>query len=114
MATITIADHSTSILDAYGHISVRHPNDPNVFIMPRNIAPATLRSEFDLVEYHVSDASPVAGKAAPGGYAERYIHSEIYKMYVSVQSVVHSHAAAVMPFANTCKSLPLESWFSLD
>ena len=71
--------------------------------MPRNIAPGTVFSEKDLVEYYVEDASPV-DPASPAGYAERHIHSEIYKKYTSVQSVVHSHALAVVPFTIACKN----------
>ena len=70
--------------------------------MPRNIAPGTVTSEKDLVEYFVSDASPV-NESSPAGYAERHIHSEIYKKYESVQSIIHSHAPAVIPYSISCK-----------
>lgn len=33
-----------------------------------------------------------------GGYAERYIHSEILKRYPDVNAVVHSHAEDVLPY----------------
>jgi ribulose-5-phosphate 4-epimerase/fuculose-1-phosphate aldolase len=75
--------------------------------MPRNIAPGTLSLESDLVKYHVSDASPVS-TPSPAGYAERFIHSEIYKRFPEVQSVAHSHAPAVIPYSNSCNS-PLKS-----
>ncbi|CZR65091.1 uncharacterized protein PAC_14991 [Phialocephala subalpina] len=65
--------HFHHILDAYGHISVRHPQKHNVFIMSRNIAPAIISSAGDLIEYYVNDASPVESTAAVG-YVERYIH----------------------------------------
>lgn len=65
--------------------------------MPRNLAPALLASEADLVEYHVADAEPV-DPSAPNGYVERYIHSEIYKRYPGVNSVIHSHASEVIPY----------------
>ena len=69
--------------------------------MPRNIAPSTVSSESDLVEYYVSDASPVE-TTSPAGYAERHIHSGIYKKYRSVQSVIHSHCSAVTPYTVSC------------
>lgn len=65
--------------------------------MPRNMPPANIRSAADLVEYKISDASPVSPGAARG-YIERYIHSEIYKTYPAVNSVIHSHASEVVPF----------------
>ncbi|KAK5210458.1 hypothetical protein LTR47_000349 [Exophiala xenobiotica] len=98
--------HYHGILDAFGHLSFRHPTRRDVFIMPRNLAPANIASpEDDLVEYNVSDASPV-DSTAPAGYIERYIHSEIYKQYPGVNSVIHSHASAVVPY--TISGVPLK------
>lgn len=89
--------HYHSVLDAYGHISLRHPFDPSLFIMSRSIAPATVSSPSDLIHYHTSDASPVDPNSPPG-YAERHIHSAIYKSHPRINSVVHSHAESVIPF----------------
>lgn len=88
---------ASSVVDAYGHLSARHPFKPDIFIMPRNMPPATVASDRDLVEYYVSDASPV-DPSAPRGYLERCIHSEIYKKYSTVNSVIHSHSHAVVPY----------------
>ena len=66
------------------------------------MAPANVSSVGDLVEYHIADASPVA-TPAPTGYVERYIHSEIYKKYPRVNSVIHSHSDAVIPYCNSSK-----------
>lgn len=102
--TVFVLDYgrslSCSILDAYGHLSVRHPSRSDIFIMPRNMAPALIRSHEDLVQYHVSDGSPVEANP-PRGYVERYIHSEIYKKYPSINSVVHSHSKAIIPYGIT-------------
>lgn len=65
---------------AYGHISVRNPQNPNTFFLSKSLAPALVAGREHLAEYHVSDASPV-DKDAPKSYAERFIHSEIYKKY---------------------------------
>lgn len=65
---------------AYGHISVRNPQNPSTFFLSKSLAPALVSSREDLEEYHVSDASPV-NEGAAKGYAERFIHSEIYKKY---------------------------------
>lgn len=72
--------------------------------MPRNIAPGTISSESDLVEYNVSDASPV-DPASPAGYAERHIHSELYKRYAFVQSVIHSHDPKITPYSISCEAV---------
>jgi len=89
--------HYHGVVDAYGHISVRNPNDPSTFFMSRNKAPALVASVSDLVEYHVEDASPVDPNA-PKGFSERCIHSELFKRFKGVNSVIHSHAPAVLPY----------------
>ncbi|KAL9624118.1 MAG: hypothetical protein Q9160_001640 [Pyrenula sp. 1 TL-2023] len=78
--------------------------------MARFIAPGTISSEQDLVEYHVSDASSVDPHAPPG-YAERFIHSEIYKQYPSVNSVIHGHTEAVIPYS--ISDVPFRACFHL-
>ncbi|CAG7998749.1 unnamed protein product [Penicillium olsonii] len=98
--------HYHQILDAYGHLSVRHPTRPDVFLLPKNAAPANVKSPDDIVQYYVSDASAVDA-ASPSGYVERFIHSEIYKKYPNVHSIVHSHASAVLPYTITGNSVPL-------
>lgn len=59
--------------------------------------PALVSSPDDLVEYHVDSADAVEKSAKPG-YIERYIHSEIYKRYPNINSVVHSHSSDVLPY----------------
>lgn len=86
-----------NVLDAYGHVSVRNPENNSTFWMPANIPPALVSSRDDLVQYYVDNASAVDTNAREG-YIERYIHSEIYKHYPAVISVVHSHAEGVLPY----------------
>ena len=66
--------------------------------MSRYIAPGTISSESDLVEYYVEDAEPVDPNA-PKGYSERCIHSEVMKRFKDVNAVVHSHSEAVVPYS---------------
>lgn len=74
------------------------------------MAPALVSDRKDIEEYRVSDASPV-NPDAPKGYAERFIHSEIYKKYKGVNSVIHSHSEAVLPFS--ISSTPLRPVFHM-
>ncbi|KAI0915026.1 class II aldolase and Adducin N-terminal domain-containing protein [Ustulina deusta] len=90
--------HKNAVLDAYGHLSVRNPNNSSTFFMSRNLAPALVSSPSDIVEYHVLDASPVEPDA-PNGFIERFIHSEIYKRFSEINTVVHSHSPAVIPYS---------------
>jgi len=89
--------HNNGVLDAYGHISVRSPDNPATFYLPCNVSPALVSSPDDLVEYYVEDAKPVEKNVKPG-YVERYIHSEIYKRFPAANSVVHSHCSDVLPY----------------
>ncbi|KAF1365841.1 arad-like aldolase/epimerase [Lizonia empirigonia] len=89
--------HCHDVLDAYGHISVRSPDNPATFWMPCSMPPALVSSADDLVEYHIESAEAVEKNAKPG-YIERHIHSEIYKRFPGINSVVHSHAGDVLPY----------------
>lgn len=59
--------------------------------------PALVSSPDDLVEYNVESAEAVEKNAKPG-YLERFIHSEIYKRFPAINSIVHSHSSDVLPY----------------
>jgi HCOMODA/2-hydroxy-3-carboxy-muconic semialdehyde decarboxylase len=86
------------IVDAFGHISVRHDKNPDYFIMAHHLAPPLVTAA-DLVTFDL-ESKPVVdvGKRY---YSERFIHSEIYKVRPDVISVVHSHALPLIPFGVT-------------
>jgi ribulose-5-phosphate 4-epimerase/fuculose-1-phosphate aldolase len=83
------------ILDSFGHVSARSVKNPDHFFMPRAMPPA-LVSRADIVEVGL-DCKPVAPDA-PRLNGERYIHCEIYRARSDVQSVIHTHDLAVIPF----------------
>jgi len=84
------------IVDAFGHVSVRHDRDAGRFLLARNMAPARV-SAADIVEYAVATGEALMPDP-PRSYLERYIHSEIYKARSDVMAVVHNHSPAVLPF----------------
>lgn len=86
------------VVDAFGHLSVRHDKDPEKYVMSRHLAPA-LVTEKDLLTYNL-DSEPVP-PTKHRLYSERYIHGEIYKVRPDVMSIVHCHAAALIPFGIT-------------
>ncbi|KAK2601150.1 hypothetical protein N8I77_010620 [Diaporthe amygdali] len=102
--------HHQGVLDAYGHLSVRHPSNPQVFIMSRSMAPGTISSVADLIEYHVQNAEPLDPSAGQG-FAERHIHSEVYRRHANVSAVVHSHAESVIPY--TIAGVPLRPCYHM-
>jgi HCOMODA/2-hydroxy-3-carboxy-muconic semialdehyde decarboxylase len=86
------------IVDAFGHISVRHPGDPGRFLISRHRAPALVAPE-DILEYTL-DTEPV--HPTPAGwrhYGERVIHGCIYQARPDIISICHHHAPSMMPYA---------------
>jgi ribulose-5-phosphate 4-epimerase/fuculose-1-phosphate aldolase len=98
---LVIANHilaEQGVLDAFGHVSVRHPRDPQRFLMSRSLAPALVKAE-DVMEYDLDgNAVDPKGRAS---FLERFIHSEIYRARADVRAIVHSHAPAVIAFGAT-------------
>ncbi len=85
-----------NIVDAYGHVSVRHPDNPRRFLLATSIAPEMVE-EGDIVEFN-PDGTPVRDDGRPL-YLERFIHAGIYEARQDVQAVVHAHAEDVLPFS---------------
>lgn len=86
------------VLDAFGHVSVRHPRDPKRYLLSRSRAPELVAPD-DVLEYDLD--SNVLTPTNEKLYAERVIHGEIYKARPDVMAVVHHHAPAMMPFCIT-------------
>ena len=83
------------VVDAFGHVSMRHPTDPGRYLLSRSRSPALIEAG-DILEFTL-DSEPVA-PATVGLYAERVIHGCIYQARPDVMAVCHHHAPAVMPF----------------
>src|SRR5690349_22083149 len=83
------------VLDAYGHVSVRDPRNPNRFYLARHM-PAGLVTPADIIQYDL-DSKAVQGDPN-AGYTERFIHGEIYKARPDVMAVVHDHASELVAF----------------
>jgi HCOMODA/2-hydroxy-3-carboxy-muconic semialdehyde decarboxylase len=86
------------IIDAFGHVSMRHPDNPNRYLLSRSRAPELVTPE-DFIEYDL-DSKPVR-EPAHTQYSERVIHGEIYKARPEVMSVCHHHCPAFMPLLAT-------------
>ena len=84
------------VFDAFGHLSMRHPDSAERFLMARSIAPARVTAD-DIMEYDLdADAIDPRGR---GSFLEKFIHGEIYKARPDVMSIVHSHSPSVVPFS---------------
>lgn len=101
--------YAQSVLDGYGHVSARHDTKAHRFWMSRSMAPG-LVTPGDIMEFDL-DGEPVDARGR-GTYAERFIHSEIYRRRPDVNAIVHSHSPAVIPFGVT--NVPLRPIFHMS
>jgi len=96
------------VLDAMGHISVRHPQRKDHFLLARSMPPVLVTAA-DIMEYDV-DGQPVDAQGR-SSYSERFIHSEIYRARPDVMAVVHCHTASLIPFA--ASDVPLRPMYHM-
>ena len=87
-----------NVLDAWGHVSIRHPTNPQRYLLSKARAPALVSAE-DIMEFDL-DSNPIDPNAGRP-FLERYIHGEAYKARPDVNAVVHSHSPTVIPFTVT-------------
>jgi HCOMODA/2-hydroxy-3-carboxy-muconic semialdehyde decarboxylase len=94
------------VVDAYGHVSVRHPDDPRHFLIAHSVAPELVTAE-DIVELDL-DGQPARDEKRPL-YLERFIHAAIFEARPDVTAVVHAHAEDTLAFgvANATKLRPV-------
>jgi ribulose-5-phosphate 4-epimerase/fuculose-1-phosphate aldolase len=90
------------VVDAYGHVSMRHPHDPDLFLLSCSRSPELVVPE-DIMTFRFDGTSADGRKDNP--YLERFIHCGAYEANPEVMAVVHSHALAVLPFS--ISSVPL-------
>jgi len=103
VAAETIADLAAAsrilaergVVDGFGHVSLRHPDALDRYLMARAVAPALVTPD-DIIEYNL-DSNPCNANGR-GSFLERFIHGEIYKARPDINSVVHSHSPSVVPF----------------
>jgi len=99
VADLVAANHilfDQGVVDAFGHISVRHDKQPDRFLLARNMAPSRVEAE-DIVEFTLDgEAVNANGRKV---YLERFIHAEIFRKRPDVMAVVHSHSHSIVPLS---------------
>jgi len=90
------------VVDSFGHVSARHPDNPGRFLLSRARAPDCIE-ESDIMEFTLEGEPIDAGGRAP--YLERFIHGGLYEARADVFSVVHNHSPSVIPFGVTGRKL---------
>ena len=82
------------VFDAAGHVSMRHPERPERFLMSRSLAPQLVTAD-DIMEFTL-DCAPCDDDRKP--FIERFLHGGIYRKRADVMAIAHGHSAAVIPF----------------
>ncbi len=104
VAANRVLAHEIGVLDAYGHVSVRDPRNPNHYFLSRAIAAGSVTAA-DIIEYDLD--SKAVGADRTDGYLERFIHGEIYKARPDVMAVIHAHSPELIAFG--ASSVPLRN-----
>src|SRR5438445_12192026 len=86
------------VVDSFGHVSIRHPDRPERYVLSRARAPECVEVE-DLMEF-TCDGTP-ADPAGRKPYAERFIHGAVYEARPEAPAVVHNPTPSLIPFAVT-------------
>ena len=96
------------VIDAYGHVSLRSPRNPERYYLARSVAPELVDEE-DLIQYDL-DSNPIDAGGRES-VLERFIHGEIFRARPEVMCVVHNHSPSVIPFSVT--GVPLRALFHM-
>lgn len=83
------------VIDSFGHVSARHPERPDRYLMPR-VRAAELVTADDILAFDLDDAPDPATDQRV--FSERRIHGAIYRARPDVMAVCHHHAPAMLPF----------------
>lgn len=84
------------VVDAYGHVSLRHPDDPAHYLLSRSRSPGLVEAG-DIMEFDFEGRTVGGDKRPP--YLERFIHGGIYSRRPEINAVIHSHTDDVLPFS---------------
>jgi ribulose-5-phosphate 4-epimerase/fuculose-1-phosphate aldolase len=85
-------------VDAYGHVSLRHPTDPNRFLLSCSRSPR-LVDRGDIMQFDLEGRT--VGTDNRPLYSERFIHAAIYAASEDVHAVAHGHPRVLLPFTVT-------------
>lgn len=105
IADLVVANHILArqgVVDGFGHISARHPEDPAKYLLSCSRAPELVTAA-DVMVFDLDSTAAAGDTRNP--YLERFIHGEIYRIREDVHAVVHSHSPSVIPFASSTTRL---------
>jgi HCOMODA/2-hydroxy-3-carboxy-muconic semialdehyde decarboxylase len=86
------------VLDGFGHVSIRHPADPERYLLARSRSPELIEPS-DILEFSLDSKLLTQTSELP--YGECVIHGSIYQARPDVHAVCHHHSVAILPFCVT-------------
>lgn len=95
------------ILDGFGHVSIRDPNQSDHYFMLGDNFSGTDRTSIVKLDLDSSPCDPNESKLS----LERYIHGEIYRARPDVTAIVHTHSPALIPFG--ISKTPLQPLYNM-
>ena len=93
---------SQGIVDSFGHVSIRNPENPQHYFLSRARAPERVERA-DIMEFTL-EGDPVDAKGRKP-YLERFIHGAAYEKRPDVMSVIHNHSPGVIPYGITGRKM---------
>jgi HCOMODA/2-hydroxy-3-carboxy-muconic semialdehyde decarboxylase len=90
------------VVDSFGHVSIRHPDNAERFLLSRARAPEVIVAD-DIMEFKLTGENMGHEPGKP--YSERFIHGAIYEARPDVISVVHNHSPSVIPYSVTDQAM---------
>jgi ribulose-5-phosphate 4-epimerase/fuculose-1-phosphate aldolase len=90
------------VLDGFGHVSIRHPADPDRYLLARSRSPELIEPS-DILEFTLDSKLLTPTNDLP--YGECVIHGCIYQARPDVNAVCHHHSMAILPFCVTGAAL---------
>lgn len=90
------------VVDSFGHVSLRHPDNSHRYVMSRSRAPELVEFD-DFMEFDLDGT--VVDDQGRTPYGERMIHGAIMEARPEINAVVHNHSHEVLPFAITQNTL---------
>lgn len=98
IASRILSGPEIGVLDTAGHVTVRHPSNPNRYFITRAMAPGS--ATVDALIENDLDSRAVAGPRQDQ-FLEVHIHGQIYKARPDVMAVLHAHTPELVAFGQT-------------
>ncbi len=96
VANRILASDELGVLDAPGHVSIRHPRDGNLYLIAPGVAAGAVTAQ-DVVQRNTAETEAGSGDLA--------IHAEVYRARPDVMAVLYARTPEVVAFSHESMKL---------